>query len=59
MISFTRQAFPYKILRIAPCCGEIQRVRVALSDVFAAAKAYALQHHLEDNGSVIQGIAPL
>lgn len=56
---FTQQAFPYTVLRTAPCCGEIQRVRVALSDVFAAAKAYARAHHLEDNGSVIQGIAPL
>jgi hypothetical protein len=59
MIYLISQAFPYQVVSTAPCCGEIQRVRAALIDIIAAARAYAVAHHLEDRGSVIQGVAPL
>jgi hypothetical protein len=50
--------FPYEIIAYAPCCGEIQRVRASLIAIIQAAKAYAALRGLEDNGYVIQGIAP-
>ncbi len=59
MIYLVSQAFPYQVVGTAPCCGEIQRVRAALIDIIAAARAYAVAHQLEDRGSVIQGVAPL
>ncbi len=59
MIYKERWPFPYTILEQAPCCGEISRVRASLGDLIKAAKAYAAVHGLIDNGSVIQGIAPL
>ncbi|HEU5382777.1 MAG TPA: hypothetical protein VFV38_45805 [Ktedonobacteraceae bacterium] len=59
MIYFVSQPFSYQVVGTAACCGEIQRVRAALIDIIAAAKTYAAAHHLEDRGSVIQGVAPL
>ena len=59
MIYFVSQPFPYQVVGTAACCGEIQHVRAALIDIIAAARAYAVAHHLEDSGSVIQGVAPL
>lgn len=59
MIYFVSQSFPYEVVSTAPCCGEIKRVRAMLLDIIAAAREYAVAHHLEDSGSVIQGVAPL
>jgi hypothetical protein len=51
--------FPYTVLDVAPCCGEIRRVRASLIDLIKAAKVYAAEHDLHDTGSVVEGIAPL
>jgi hypothetical protein len=59
MIYLVKQPFPYQVVSTAPCCGEIQRVRAALIDIIAAGRRYALEHQLEDRGTVIGGVAPL
>jgi hypothetical protein len=59
MIYLVGQAFPYQVVSTSPCCGEIRRVRAALIDIIAAGRRYAVEHQLEDSGSVIQGVAPL
>lgn len=56
MIYTEQWPFPSTVLERAPC-GEISQVRASLSDLIKAAKAYAAEHGLHDNGSVIQGIA--
>lgn len=59
MIYLKRQPFPYEVISYAVCCGEIQRVRASLFNIIQAARSYAADHGLEDNGYVIQGVAPL
>jgi len=58
MIYRERFPFPYEVLSYTPW-GEIERVGAPMESILMACRVFAAEHGFKDNGSVVEGIAPL
>jgi hypothetical protein len=58
MIYLQRLPFPYEVTSSTPW-GEIERIGAPMETILQSCRVFAAEHGIKDNGSIVEGIAPL
>ena len=58
MIYLSYLPFPYQVISYTSW-GEIERIGAPMETILRACRVFAAEHGFKDNGSVVEGIAPL